>query len=80
MSEADITKNNIGGDFKLMQTLGKKHKGSVRCVTVLPDTDMIISGSMDKVTNVYQKDEGGQYQFVKEFKYHDNYVYSLCPK
>ena len=53
MSEADITKNNIGGDFKLMQTLGKKHKGSVRCVTVLPDTDMIISGSMDKVTNVY---------------------------
>lgn len=59
MSEADIIKNNLSGDFRLMQTLPNMHKGSVRCVTVLPQTDMIISGSMDKATNVYMKDEAG---------------------
>ena len=65
--------------FHFLQTLAV-HKGSVRSVTVLPDTDSLVSGSMDKSAKLFGLDkQSGKYTLEREFDYHDSFIFCVYP-
>ena len=66
-------------DFVFQQSLAV-HQGSVRCLTVLPGTDSLVSGSIDKSCKLFEMDKSnGKYDFAKEFVYHEGFIYGLQP-
>jgi len=49
----------------------------VRCLTVLPDSDDLVSGSIDGSAKFMTLDKtNGQYTFEKDYTYHDSFVLS----
>ena len=56
------------------------HKGSVRSVAVLSDTDSLVSGSIDKSAKLFGLDRSsGKYTLEREFDYHDSFIFSVYP-
>ena len=52
----------------------------MRCLAVLPDTDCLISGSIDKSAKMMSIDRSNaKYDFEKEFTYHDSFIYAVHP-
>jgi WD40 repeat protein len=56
------------------------HQGAVRCLTVLPSTDALISGSIDTSCKMFNIDKSnGKYAFEREFTYHDSFILAVHP-
>ena len=66
-------------EFKFLQGV-KVHEGSVRCLTILPIDDSLVSGSIDHSCKIMNVDKStGKYSFEKELNYHDSFVLSVHP-
>lgn len=67
-------------DFVFAQCLSV-HQGSVRCLTTLPGSDSLVSGSIDKSLKLYNLDKSNcKYSFEREFTYHDDFIYAVHPE
>ena len=67
-------------EFQFSQCISV-HQGAVRCLTTLPGSDSLVSGSIDKSVKLYDLDKTtGKYSFEKEFTYHDDFIYAVHPK
>lgn len=74
-----LSQSISGNEFQFQQTLSV-HQGAVRCLTVIPGTDELISGSIDCSTKMMSLDRStGKYTFEKDFTYHDGFVLSVHP-
>jgi WD40 repeat protein len=70
----------LNNEFEFQQSLAV-HQGSVRCLAVLPGTDELVSGSIDKSAKLFSMDRAsGKYTFEREFVYHEDFVLAVHPE
>ena len=71
------TQSPATGDFQFQQSL-EVHQGAVRSLACLP-SGYLMSGSIDTSNKLFMLNNQGHYDFEKELKYHEAFVYSIAP-